>query len=263
MRKLFISTLIKLLVVICFPGCQIDGSSGYPDHNSTNDNISKTPQFSDDFNADAVNDEIWQVATWWEHGGKTGRDRCYTKDGYLNMEFINDSSSGSFLGSAIQTWDTFLYGRWEARLKPSSVSGVLNSMYTIDWGDGNGTKQEIDIEFLTYYFSDNAGKVHYAVHAEGLSSYNTNPDVELDFNPSENFHIWGFEITPEYIEWFVDDQVLLRYTYNDTGNEIRISSPYQLKFNFWSSSHWVMGPPEKDKRCLYLIDWIRFYPYNE
>ncbi len=220
--------------------------------------------FFDDFNGSGVETSVWQIATWKEHGGQTGTDRCYVSDGKLNMVFINDSQDG-FLSAAIQTRNEFLYGRWEARLKVSDVPGVLNSFYTIDWDNtadntsgSDGTKEEIDIEFLTYTFDNNEGEVHFAVHAEGLTSFNTNPDIALDFNPSDDFHVWGFDIQPDYIEWFVDDRVLLRYNYSE--HDVSITSPYQLKLNVWSAVNWINGPPTPDVESIYQIDWIRFTP---
>jgi len=266
MRKPFLYFLIVIVSVFSLIwGCADGTETGNPSANHYEDAPSDpggTPpdnneqeSFRDDFNGTQVDESVWQVATWSEHGGQTGRERCYVQDGYLNLVFINDSEEG-YLSSAIQTWDTFQYGRWEARLKPSSVPGVLISMYTIDWGDGDGTKQEIDIEFLTYSFAGDSGEVHYAVHAEDRTSFNTNPDVELDFDPSQDFHVWGFEITPEHIQWFVDDTVLLTYVYSE--NDITINAPYQLKFNAWSAVNWINGPPEEDVTCIYQIDWIRF-----
>lgn len=220
--------------------------------------------FFDDFDGKTVNTDVWQVASWSEHGGQTSPERCFVSGGYLNMVFINDSKAG-YLSAAIQTRNEFLYGKWEARLKPSSVPGVLNSFYTIDWNNtadesstSNGTKQEIDIEFLTYTFGGSDGKIHYAVHAEDKESFNLNPDLGLGFDPSEDFHIYGFEITPDYIEWIVDDKVLQKYTYSE--NDISIYAPYQLKLNVWSKESWINGPPAPDVECLYLIDWIRFTP---
>ena len=216
--------------------------------------------FLEDFNNSSIDESIWTVAGWSEHGGQCSRERCYVEDGYLNMLLINDG--GKILSSAIQTKQTFLYGKWEARLKPSSVPGVLNSFYTIDWDNettsesNDGTKQEIDIEFLTFAFKENKGKVHFAVHGDGLKSFNTNPDIELDFNPSEDFHIWGFEITPEHIEWFVDGKTLLVYKYSE--NDVKINSPYMLKLNHWTQKNWIQGPPESGVVCRYLIDWIKF-----
>lgn len=225
--------------------------------------------FRDDFNDNSIDTSVWQVATWHEHGGQTGMERCYVKDGYLNLVFINDPRKG-FLSSAIQTRKEFLYGRWEARLKAADVPGVLNSFYTIDWNntsdyrsDSNGTKQEIDIEFLTKSFRGAKGEVHLAVHAAGKKSFDTNPDIKLDFNPSADFHVWGFEITPDHIQWFVDDRVLMIYRYKDHG--ISITAPYQLKLNVWSqsgASTWIGGPPVPGKECVYQIDWIKFTPFQ-
>ena len=218
--------------------------------------------FRDDFSAATLDPGVWQVAAWAEHGGQTDAARCYAKDGFLTMEFENDAAyfaaHGLFLSSALQTRATFLYGRWEARLKPSSVPGVLNSFYTIDWGDGSGTKQEIDIEFLTKSFGGGGGEVHYAVHAEGKTSFNTNPDVSLAFDPSADFHVYAIEITPTEIQWTVDGTLLKTYAYSDAG--VTINAPYQLKLNAWSQANWIGGPPVADTVCTYLIDWIQFTP---
>jgi beta-glucanase (GH16 family) len=220
----------------------------------------------DDFDSSQINNSRWQVATWSEHGGQTGKERCYVKDGFLNMVFINSSNNG-FLSAAIQTREEFLYGRWEARLKPSSVPGVLNSFYTIDWDNtadnissSDGTKQEIDIEFLTFAFGKDTGKVHCAVHEQNKKSFETNPDVPVSFNPSDDFHVWGFDITPEKIEWFVDSKILKTYTYRDSFPSV--TTPYQLKLNVWSAKNWINGPPQADVEAVYLIDWIRFTPHS-
>ncbi|MFW6254950.1 MAG: family 16 glycosylhydrolase [Chitinivibrionales bacterium] len=221
--------------------------------------------FFDDFDGEALNTDDWLVATWEEHGGQTGPERCFVQDGILHMHFINSSSEG-YLSSAIQTRQEFFYGRWEMRAKPSDVAGVLNSFYTIDWDNtadessgSDGTKQEIDIEFLTKSFDGTSGEVHLALHAEGLSSWDTRPDIQLGFDPSADFHVYGFEITPEYIEWFADDTVLHRYEYSE--NPIAITAPYVLKLNTWSAERWIGGPPREDVVCDYQIDWIRFTPY--
>lgn len=222
-----------------------------------------TTVFFEDFHG-PIDKKVWTIGGWIEHEGQLSPDRCYVQDSLLNMVFINDPDEG-YLGAAIQTVDEFLYGRWEARLKPSEVPGVLNSFYTIDWNNtedtsasNNGTKQEVDIEFLTKSFNGTTGEVHFAVHASGRNSFNLNPDIKLDFDPSKNFHIWGFDITPEYIEWFVDDQVLYKYVYSE--NDITINAPYMLKLNVWSSDKWVGGPPEENIECIYQIDWIKFTP---
>ena len=242
------------------------GSSG----TASSGGFSEIPTFVEDF-IDTIDESIWQIAAWTEHYGQTGRERCYAEDGYLNMIFIyNPEGEGyeQYLSSAIQTREEYSFGRWEARLKPTSESGVLNSFYTIDWDDfstpesnSDGTKQEIDIELLTFAFGDNSGKVHFAVHAHDHDSFNTNPDVALDFNPSDDFHVWGMDISPTGISWFVDDTVLLNYRYDE--HDVTIDTGYQVKLNAWTSKRWVQGPPTPNVECKYQIDWIKYYPWVE
>ena len=221
--------------------------------------------FFDDFDGSAIDETRWQIATWSEHDGQTGRERTTVEAGNLKLVLINDASQG-VLSSAIQTRDEFHYGCWEARLKASSCDGVLDSMYTIDWddtsqsgADDDGTKQEIDIELLSKSFTGTDGRVHYALHAAGLDSTDTNPDLLLGFDPSADFHVYGYEITPEGIDWFVDDQILWCIRYDE--NPITIDAPYMLKLNFWTGGSWVQGPPPEGTECVYLIDWVRFTPH--
>ena len=258
----FVCFLTAFLVFGCTDPVQSDAPSDEPSDEPFRDDV-----FVEDFSGDSVDESTWQIATWSEHSAQTGRERTFVQGGNLHMQFVNSSTDG-WLNSAIQTRDEFLYGRWEARLKPSSVSGVLNSFFTIDWNDtddpssdSNGTKQEIDIELLTQSFGVNSGEIHLALHEEGKSSFQTNPDIELAFNPSDDFHVYGFEITPDYVEWFVDNTVLYRYTY--AGQPITVDAPYQLKLNTWTTSGgWIGGPPPENVVCEYLIDWIRFTPLD-
>ena len=102
--------------------------------------IESVPQFVENF--DTLDKTVWDVGGWKEHSGQTSPTRCYATNGMLNMVLRYDSATESILSSALQTRKTFLYGRWDARLKPTAIKGALNSFYTIDWGGGKGTKQE-------------------------------------------------------------------------------------------------------------------------
>lgn len=242
--RLFCAVTAGLAVALC--SCSRSGNAGAgPDVTGY---IDTTPSFEDSFTS--IDSSVWQVASWQEES-LTSPSRCYVTNGILNLIFrYEPASTNKNLGAAIQARNTFLYGRWEARIKPSDVPGVLNSMYTIDWGDGSGTKQEIDIEFLTFAFGAGTGKVHYAVHAAGFASTDTNPDISLGFNPSDDFHVYGYEITPQYIKWIVDGTVMLTYTYS--GNAITINSPYQLKFNVWSSVNWI-NPEQFQPGSIFIL----------
>ncbi len=221
--------------------------------------------FFDGFDAGKIDETVWRIATWNEHDGQTGRDRCYVKDGLLHLVFENDSTNG-FLSAAIETKQEFLYGRWEARMKFAGLPRICNAMYTIDWDDktnnssgSDGTKQEIDIEFLTRQMN----MINFAIHHQNIPADSFRvPDLGLDFDPAADFHVWGFDITPEKVQWFVDDKVLKTYTYS--GNPIKINADYTLKFNTWSGVAWVTNgvTPPKDTPGHFLIDWVKFTPYT-
>ena len=100
-----------------------------------------------------------------------------------------------------------------ARLKPSSTPGVLNSMFTKDWENmktaekNDGDKGEVDLELLTYTFGQKTGKAHIAIHTKSKSNV-FYADVPLDFNPSDDFHEWGFDVLPDRVVWHVDGRFL-------------------------------------------------------
>ncbi|MFP4662329.1 MAG: family 16 glycosylhydrolase [Halanaerobiales bacterium] len=221
--------------------------------------------FFDNFDGDSVDTSKWLVAGWVEHGGQTSRDRVYTEDGKLVMVFEYDTDyyneNGLYKSSAMQTRrDDFRYGRWEARLKAVETDGVLPTMYTIDWRDESiRTCQEIDIELVSTNIGDDYSEVHLALHGKDFKSWST--DIELPFNPAADYHIWGFDITEDRVQWFVDDIILYEYFYDDKTGVI--DAPYTLKFNFWSNAgHWIQGPPVENTEIYYNIDWVRFTSYE-
>ncbi len=227
--------------------------------------------FIDTFEAGSIDTNVWQIGTWAEHGGQLSAERTYIENDMLVLAFEYDTEyydeTGLFRSSAIQTRrDDFRFGRWEARLRPTDVDGVLPTMYTIDWRDGGSqTRQEIDIEFVTVNISDEYSEVHLAVHGADFSSWDR--QVQLPFNPADDFHVWGFDITEDRIQWFVDDIVLLEYWYDQQPGVI--DAPYSLKFNFWSArlqdggaGHWIQGPPVPNTELYYYIDWVRFTSYE-
>ncbi len=221
------------------------------------------PVFEDPFDPDwAETQTAWRRASWSQNGTQMSPERCVTNDDGLLEQTVLAGNPPQ--GGSMQSTAEYLYGRWVARLKPSSVPGVLNSMFTMDWDDltddttdSDGTHQEIDIEFLTYTFGDDTGQVHLAVHRPDHTNH-VSEDIELDFNPSDDFHEWGFDILPDRIDWHVDGEVFFTFEYDDT---ITIDGPYELFFNSWTRESWINGPPAED--AVVQIDWVRFYPFDE
>jgi beta-glucanase (GH16 family) len=218
--------------------------------------------FRDDFDPGwEAAQTAWHVATWMQNGAQMDPERCRTNGEGMMVQTV--LAGEPYRGGSMETAAEYPYGTWEARIKPSAVPGVLNSMFTMDWDDqttpdikGDGSKFEVDIEFLTYTFGPGRGKVHLAVHCpEKKGAFGD--VVELGFNPSDDFHVWGFTIGPDRIEWFVDGKVISSW---DRPADRSFHPNYEFFFNSWTSPKWIKGPADQDAH--YHIDWVRFTPMN-
>lgn len=178
---------------------------------------------------------------------------------YDNNVPINIAHSGS----SIQTKNEFGYGRWLAKVKPSNVPGVLNSIFIKDVDNKNttkpkdGSKREVDIEFLTRTFGKKSGQIHLAIHGNPKLGEKKiyAVDINLNFNPSDDYHIWGFDILPDKVVWHVDGKVLHTWRYLEF---FYINEGYEFFINSWTHKRWIHGPP--GSVAEYKIDWVKFYP---
>jgi beta-glucanase (GH16 family) len=225
--------------------------------------FAKEPTFEDDFLPGwEKNQKAWSVATWMQNKTQMAPERCATDGQGLLVQTVKAGDPA--LGGSLESKGEWRYGRWVGRIKPAAVGGALNSFFTIDWDDhtteakNDGTKLEIDIEFVTANFGPGKGQVEFAVHHLG-DKKSFGKVVDLDFNPSDDFHVWGFDILPDGITWHVDGKVLHEYKCpaGETIPDIR----HELFMNSWTAQKWVKGPPKADAK--YYIDWVKFYPMVE
>jgi len=222
--------------------------------------LAETPAFTDEFSPgwDAA-ESGWKVATWKQNRTQMSRERVQVNaDGHLVQTVLAGEPAR---GGSIQSTTEFGYGRWIARVRPSAVPGLLNSIFTKDWDDlttaepgDDGKKAEVDVEFVTHTFRPNAGEAHLAIHLPGKTPL-WHLDIPLDFNPSDEFREWGFDILPDRVIWHVDGKVLYTWEYTETE---KIDPNYEMFFNSWTRDKWLKGPPKEDAN--YHIDWVKFYP---
>ncbi len=121
--------------------------------------------------------------------------------GFFN--FLSTCYSKDFKGAEYRTKESYLYGRFEVRMKSAQKDGVLSTFFT--YFDGlpddpwaMGKWNEIDIEILGRYTNDvqfnpiTPNQINHVSH------------VWTDFNPGDDFHTYAFEWTPDYVSWFID-----------------------------------------------------------
>jgi hypothetical protein len=115
-----------------------------------------------------------------------------------------------YSAAALSSRERFLYGRFEAILRPPQVAGVITGVFVhraSPW-------QEIDIEFAGKYSRQMLANVFYNPGGEGArfdyGDRGTPVLIDLDFQPTDDFHAYAIEWGPDEVRWYVDGQLVYR-----------------------------------------------------
>lgn len=179
---------------------------------------------------------------------------------YLFLAFVTVAfAQKPYLGGEIRTYESFLYGRFEIRMKPPLISGTVSSLFTFyDAPDFVQNWNEIDIEFV----GNKQKMVQFNAIHDGHIMHEKLQD--LTFDPSKEFHNYAFEWTPTYIAWFVDSIEVFR----DSGDHIkRLKQKQKIMMNYWVANipSWV-GVVDKaslEKGAITRYDWFKYSSYND
>jgi hypothetical protein len=161
-----------------------------------------------------------------------------------------------FKGGEYRTKESFLYGRFETRLKTPQREGVLASFFTYyDGGGGVGNWNEIDIEVLGRYTND----VQVNTITPGQTNHVRHQPV--NFNPHLDFHIYAFEWTPDYVAWFIDGVEFYRQTEDHIQT---LNKSQKLMMNIWNPAYenWVGQWDENILPAFAYYDWVKYYSYT-
>ncbi len=174
---------------------------------------------------------------------------------YCLLTFASFAQEKPYLGAEIRTIETFLYGKFEVRMKPAEASGMIYSFFTFyDEADFATSWNEIDIEVLGRYSNEVQFNAIVGNHQMSEKRY------VLPFNPHEDFHDYSFTWTPQYIAWSVDGVEVYRLT----GNAVtKMNHPQKLMMNIWPSSSvgWA-GKIDASKFPLEAgYDFVKYYAY--
>ena len=137
----------------------------------------------------------------------------------------------NFSAAAISSRGSFLYGRFEATLQATSVSGLVTGFFL----HRDSPRQEIDIEITGNRPTRLLVNVFYNPGAEGAKfdyGYRGTPAaIPLGFDASKASHRFAIEWDPGEIRWFVDGELVhRRAAWNPTPIP---DLPMMLHINTW------------------------------
>ncbi len=159
----------------------------------------------------------------------------------------------TYKGAEYRTHDAFTYGRFEVSYKSSIGPGHTSTFFTYHelGGEGTAAWNEIDIEILGRYDND----VQFNPITPGQQSHVYHQQV--DFDPADDFHVYAFEWTPEYVAWFIDGVEMHR----QTGAHIEaLNREQKIMMNIWPPAYqnWVgtLDPATLPKFAYY--DYVSY-----
>ncbi len=190
------------------------------------------PNFSDEFNADAINESLWEydMSPW---GVRSWTPDCVAqKDGnlQLTMRYEEHEMKGKQyfykMGIARSKTKT-IYGYYEARIKSASLfPGVCPAF----WLYSSGEERVVGQDTITYSEIDivelNQGEIknstvstidcnlHMRMKVNGEEIWqrpNTHPEMcktswEASWDPRDDYHIYACENRPDSIIFYVDNK---------------------------------------------------------
>ena len=152
----------------------------------------------------------------------------------------------SYTSASISSQKSFLYGKFDAEIKPAPVSGVITGMFL----HRSSPRQEIDVEFLGRDCRKMLTNVYYNPGVDGSKfdyGYRGTPIlIELDFDASEGYHLYSIEWYEGCIRWFVDDQ-LVHERVNWEPTPIP-HLPMQFHINLWASRSQKLSGRVREKQ---------------
>jgi beta-glucanase (GH16 family)/uncharacterized protein YozE (UPF0346 family) len=166
------------------------------------------------------------------------------------------SFAKDYKGGEYRTKESFLYGRFETRLKSPQKEGVLASFFTYhDFSSGLQNWNEIDIEIL--------GRYNNAVQFNVISPGQVNNVRQhfVSFNPHLDYHVYAFEWTPDYVAWFIDGVEVYRQTEEHIAT---INKAQKLMMNIWNPAYnnWVGEWNANILPAFAYYDWVSYSAYT-
>ena len=175
-------------------------------------------------------------------------------------------SGTEFASGEISTTGSYKYGKYEARIKMAGHSGVISTFFL--WKTGSEKPDtawnELDFEKAGINGSGSGKLQLNMIGGMPGPEYNEHHAEPL-FNICDDFHIYGFEWTPNEVKYTLDGKELKKFT----GSALEqfnqdIGDGMELHFNLWPGDKRFGGEFDPSILPLYqLIDWVRFSSYSE
>jgi hypothetical protein len=158
--------------------------------------------FSDDFNGDKLNWDVWQSSkneTWGRLLSSRWPENAVVTDGLLRLMTRKGKRGGKEWTSAFIWTKSFKqkYGYWEARCRYAGASGLNNAFWMHPGKAKKGEGFEIDVNEGHY-----PDVVNMTLHQDGLPSNSESWHAGMDL--SKDFHVYAVAWNEKELTYYFD-----------------------------------------------------------
>lgn len=244
--------------------------------------IAGTEEFYDDFSGSGLDEAKWIDWVPSFQGRSRGfmfaRNNVAVSNGCLNLtarfmrpeeKTVENLRRGfdTYAMAYVRTKEKLFYGYYECRAKTMSAK-VCNAFWLYDpLSDAPQKKfrpgdysEEIDIFEIFGALKTWHGTVHRLktpyleaiVHAGMEKLENKTCKLNLDFDPSKDFHVYGFRWTKDSLTWYIDGKEVF------TRKNDYFHRPMHLVFDCEVMYTWVGEPEAKDLPDVFSVDYFKY-----
>jgi endo-1,3-1,4-beta-glycanase ExoK len=167
-----------------------------------------------------------------------------------------------YKGAEIYSNESYLYGRYEMRMRVANASGVLSTFFTYKNGSevGNTFWEEIDIEV---FGKDNAtGWQSNIILGSSRPTIQSEAHHTTSGSLADRYHTYVLEWTPDYVAWYLDGVEVRRIT--GTSTVTSLTNAQSLRFNLWASESvaWAGVWDDSVLPVYQFVDYLDYKAYN-
>ena len=266
-KELLFKSLLIVLPIFVISSCSTDEKQTVTTFNKL--------VMADEFDSNGAPDSaIWDYNIGTGNNGWGNNELQYYTDrpenvtvqnGILIITAQKESYQGaSYTSARLLTKGKFeqAYGRFEARIRVPYGQGMWPAFWLLGANSDSVSWPQCGEIDIMEFRGQEPSKMLGTVHGPGYSGGNaiSKSYSLLDDRFDTNFHIYGIEWGPEYINFYVDDVLYNQITPNDVTGEWVFDHPFYIIINLAVGGNFV-GTPNSETVFpqSMLIDYVRVY----
>lgn len=173
-------------------------------------------------------------------------------------------AEANFKSGSVSTYEKFTYGKFVSRIKAPDHKGTVTSFFTYWDGPGfyTGGWNELDIEIVPSVEKNPLST--NVIYGDGHEKQESH-DYANTFNPSDDWHTYEMEWTPEYISFAIDGNEVRHLTTDNEEAVQYLNKAQSLRMNFWTPTFhaWGKGFDPADMPWFAMYDYVEVFTYNK